>query len=592
MRRGAVLSGAAGRKFAVAPLATLVEDFSTEDRARWTYSDTVTVKSGRLALPCTPSYGGVITAAAWKLTGSSVTVELTQLPNLGTGTTSAVMHAQVSVGNDVRWTWEGGTLSALRYVGGVSTSVASVAYSATNHRWLRISEAAGMVTWATSADGLTWTSFGTWAPTFSVAAVTLGFLSGYYGTETSPGVATFDNLNLAPLRVFYVDPAGNNANAGTSAGAAWATIAKVNSTTLLAGDAVLFNRGGTWTSANLVVNQSGTATNPIIIGSYGSGALPILNGSATATPIRVNGNRVTVREVRVTSGGGDTDKTGLAVYGDDAVVERIEATGNGVGVQAFDGADRIKVLGSELFNNTITIIGSGPDDDYGANGLVLQQCDGCEIAWNLIHGNSGASPDYGIDGSAVEIFGATNSVIHHNTGYDNPTFTELGRTSTNNITYHNNLIYSAVKAEGLTVQGTGTFGPVTNITFVNNTVALTHADATALYIGAGATVHIHNNIFQAPYIGWIENTPIDEGHNVYVGYAGDIKSTNHATQSAMDETSVNPVSAGFVSSSDYHLAAGSAALNIGEPVPHLTDLDGNVRTFGAAPDAGCYERQS
>lgn len=77
---------------------------------------------------------------------------------------------------------------------------------------------------------------------------------------------------------YYVSPNGNDNNAGTSSSSPWRTISKVNSRTLVAGDVVLFERGGSY-RGNLYINQSGTTASPITITAYGSGNLPIFLGS-------------------------------------------------------------------------------------------------------------------------------------------------------------------------------------------------------------------------------------------------------------------------------------------------------------------------
>lgn len=76
---------------------------------------------------------------------------------------------------------------------------------------------------------------------------------------------------------YYISNAGNDANNGTSQATAWQTIDKVNTITLAAGDQVLFRRGDTFYGA-LKIYQAGTSSNRIIIGDYGSGAKPILEG--------------------------------------------------------------------------------------------------------------------------------------------------------------------------------------------------------------------------------------------------------------------------------------------------------------------------
>jgi hypothetical protein len=85
---------------------------------------------------------------------------------------------------------------------------------------------------------------------------------------------------------YFVAAAGSDSNAGTSSGAAWQTIAKVNAGTFSAGDSVLFNRGDIWYGTALVVPSSGSAGSPITFGAYGAGANPIIKG---ATNLNVSG---------------------------------------------------------------------------------------------------------------------------------------------------------------------------------------------------------------------------------------------------------------------------------------------------------------
>ncbi|MCM3884176.1 hypothetical protein [Frankia sp. R82] len=81
---------------------------------------------------------------------------------------------------------------------GVMSDV-SIPYSTTDHRWWRMTEAAGVITWATSADGLTWTTQRTAASTFSLTAVGVSLLAGYYGLGfADQGSAVYDNFNLTP----------------------------------------------------------------------------------------------------------------------------------------------------------------------------------------------------------------------------------------------------------------------------------------------------------------------------------------------------------------------------------------------------------
>lgn len=81
---------------------------------------------------------------------------------------------------------------------------------------------------------------------------------------------------------YYVDCNGSDSNNGTSSGTAWQTIAKVNGSTFVAGDSILFNRGCTWRE-QLTVPSGGTAGSPITFADYGTGAKPVINGSDLVT---------------------------------------------------------------------------------------------------------------------------------------------------------------------------------------------------------------------------------------------------------------------------------------------------------------------
>ena len=81
---------------------------------------------------------------------------------------------------------------------------------------------------------------------------------------------------------YYVSSYGNDANNGTSATTPWRTIAKINSSTFLPGDFILFRRGDVWRE-QLIIPSSGVAGKPITFSAYGSGAKPIINGADLIT---------------------------------------------------------------------------------------------------------------------------------------------------------------------------------------------------------------------------------------------------------------------------------------------------------------------
>jgi len=99
---------------------------------------------------------------------------------------------------------------------------------------------------------------------------------------------------------YYVDTASTAGGTGTTtattgADRAWATIAEVNAFAFDAGDSILFARGCTWRET-LTVPSSGSEGLPITFGAYGSGANPIIDGSAAVSSWTLTGSRDVLNE--------------------------------------------------------------------------------------------------------------------------------------------------------------------------------------------------------------------------------------------------------------------------------------------------------
>src|SRR5438046_4989488 len=75
---------------------------------------------------------------------------------------------------------------------------------------------------------------------------------------------------------YYVSPSGNDASSGTIA-SPWRTVDKVNGASLVPGDSVLFAGGARFTGL-LQPPASGTASAPIVFGSYGGGRANLSGG--------------------------------------------------------------------------------------------------------------------------------------------------------------------------------------------------------------------------------------------------------------------------------------------------------------------------
>lgn len=514
-------------------------------------------------------------------------------------------------------TWEdpaasAGRVAALRDAGSIDLSVnnatATTSFRIRAKQWACGPEAARMavkvdtVTVATitvPATGFTdYTITGTWAAGWR--DLHIDFLNPYAGGTCGNRWLLLDRVDAisAPATpAYYVDAvAGNDSANGRSPATAWKTVGKVNATALPAGETVLFKRGQTFTNpAGLpaTVTSVLVADNPgVTYGAYGTGAQPIFDGGGQFYPIEITGASVKLQDLQAQNAG-RSDKIGIVVSGTDALLQRITARGNAIGVQAMNGAHRMRLTGSQLVDNTTVIAPPGQNDDYGASGVVVLQADNTEIDHNTISRNVGPSPDFREDGSAVEIFGAKDTVVHHNISTDNHTFTELGHVRTERTTFHNNLITAAAGLSpriGFNAQGTGDFGPVKDTRIFSNTVVIAGTGAWGVLADEGATMSLHNNIIQADLTGWSAQ-PVDEGHNVYAPSSYlDIPSQTNPGGIAPTSVVADPK---FTGTGNYQLQSTSPAKNRGVAAyaSSTTDVAGNPRAFGA-PDAGAYERQS
>ena len=81
---------------------------------------------------------------------------------------------------------------------------------------------------------------------------------------------------------YYVDALnGDDNNDGTTPETAWRTLAKASSVRKLTeGGSILLRAGCVWNGEQLTIkNAEGTAEHPVVIGSYGEGAKPVINGN-------------------------------------------------------------------------------------------------------------------------------------------------------------------------------------------------------------------------------------------------------------------------------------------------------------------------
>lgn len=193
----------------VPPLtATLTDDFSTQDTAKWSgYGTGVAATGGQLVLtPATSTQRTLTALDVFNLTGSSVYVKCVQFPNDSSQCWMGMQLQNASDSNDTETfiIYKNGTTGDLQFreqVNGVqdNTTLSWTSGNATAAAWWRLSESGGNILWDTSSDGLSWTNQRTKAKNAGVdiTAVTITLFA--YSDAVAPGTYIFDYFNTSPV---------------------------------------------------------------------------------------------------------------------------------------------------------------------------------------------------------------------------------------------------------------------------------------------------------------------------------------------------------------------------------------------------------
>ena len=99
---------------------------------------------------------------------------------------------------------------------------------------------------------------------------------------------------LVGKNYYFSSSSGDDSRTSTQAqnsATPWKSIAKLNATTFLPGDVILFNRGDTF-YGSLIISSKGTSGSPITYSAYGTGANPIITGFTNVTAWTNIGNNI------------------------------------------------------------------------------------------------------------------------------------------------------------------------------------------------------------------------------------------------------------------------------------------------------------
>jgi hypothetical protein len=180
-------------------------------------------------------------------------------------------------------TWDNYKVASLALVATLASATSFLLTSAlswggapVNYQFQRAPDSAGSPgTYANVGPNSTATSYtDTGLTTLNIYWYRLVATDAGSNVNTTAGV----RVQARAAGTYYLATAGSDANNGLTTGTAWQTIGKLNGlVSFLAGDTFLFNKGDTFSGNLHLQNAAPTASQPLTIGSYGTGAAPVIS---------------------------------------------------------------------------------------------------------------------------------------------------------------------------------------------------------------------------------------------------------------------------------------------------------------------------
>ena len=269
---------------------------------------------------------------------------------------------------------------------------------------------------------------------------------------------------------YYLSPAGDDSQAGTSPNLAWRSIAKLNQTSFHPGDNVFLEGGQVFVgTVELHEDDQGTPAEPISLSSYGSGRALIDGGNGSGISI-YNTAGVQVWELTV-KGDWDPDTQsgnegmGIRIYADlgnatkldSVIVDRVDVSGfkeGGISVGASpadgtkSGFSNVRISNASVHDNGdhgisswgfwdpassahahagVTVRGCEVFDNKGlpnkgnhsGSGIVLGDVDGAIVERNVAYRNGELNDHSGGGPVGIWAWDANDVTIQHNESWGN-----------------------------------------------------------------------------------------------------------------------------------------------------------------------------
>lgn len=265
-------------------------------------------------------------------------------------------------------------------------------------------------------------------------SLSMAFFSilGMSCSDISDNLVNYPVVAEANARYYIDSEAGNDENTGDSESSAWKTFGNINRVVLQSGNQILLKRGSAWTG-QLSPKGAGTPTNPIVLGAYGEGDKPLIDGKGEvkAAIYLKNQSNWVIQDLQVANFAnerGDTYRCGILVENDNGgAVSNIKILNNTV--RNVSGSFRyIGVFHPHEYGGiAVNVIGQNGTDKYDKvlieNNVVEKAGRTGIVVWDNIFGNeTEASTNVvirnnsvkDIDSDGIITFGCYGALIEYN----------------------------------------------------------------------------------------------------------------------------------------------------------------------------------
>ena len=185
----------------MAKIDTVYDNFNDNSFGSiWTYYDSRVQETGQEIRITTNTVSGYyfLESDYYDLDESETSILISSAGNQSLSSLEIEFQVVKDGSNRLFFTISGNVVYAFKEVGGTITQLATVSYSSSVHRYLRIREASTVTYWEYSTDGINFTTLYSGTTPFAVTSVYVNLDAGTYDDEGVTTTVKFDDFNILP----------------------------------------------------------------------------------------------------------------------------------------------------------------------------------------------------------------------------------------------------------------------------------------------------------------------------------------------------------------------------------------------------------